>query len=165
MRLLVRQQDVEPDRGAPASRAPRLAASISPGPPPVITANPASPIARPISRARAYAGRRRRAGRAEDADRGADAGRATRSPGAQLALDQLQALWVGARGGDRALLGADDLLAESGWVTVGAELPCQVRVRGPDYLRESTWKHPNDHSSTFDETPATAPSARSTTGS
>ena len=74
---------LSPTEVAPASRAPRLAASISPGPPPVITANPASPIARPISRARAYSGSLgRRARRAEDADRGADLAPAPRSPGA-----------------------------------------------------------------------------------
>ena len=37
---------LSPTEVAPASWAPRLAASISPGPPPVITAKPASPIAR-----------------------------------------------------------------------------------------------------------------------
>ena len=44
---------LRPTEVAPASWAPRLAASISPGPPPVITANPASPMALPISRPRA----------------------------------------------------------------------------------------------------------------
>ena len=41
--LLVGQRDVQPDRWAPESRAPRLAASIAPGPPPVVTARPRSP--------------------------------------------------------------------------------------------------------------------------
>ena len=54
--LLVGEQDVEPDRG----RAGLLGAAVGglhrPGPPPVITAKPASPIARPIARARSYSG-------------------------------------------------------------------------------------------------------------
>ncbi len=37
-RLLVRQRDVAPTDVAPASRAPRLAASIKPPPPPVMIA-------------------------------------------------------------------------------------------------------------------------------
>ena len=45
---------LSPTERAPASRAPRFAASIVPGPPPVITAMPASPIARPTSRACSY---------------------------------------------------------------------------------------------------------------
>src|ERR671914_428270 len=45
-----------PIDSAPASRAPRLAASITPGPPPVMTAIPSSPIMRAVSRARAYSG-------------------------------------------------------------------------------------------------------------
>src|SRR4051794_10795691 len=45
-----------PTDSAPASRAPRLAASIEPGPPPVITARPRSPSRRPTSRASAYSG-------------------------------------------------------------------------------------------------------------
>ena len=40
-----------PIDSAPASRAPRLAASIAPGPPPVMTAKPAAPSRRPTSRA------------------------------------------------------------------------------------------------------------------
>ena len=47
---------LSPTESASASCAPRFAASIAPGPPPVITANPASPIARPVSRARSYSG-------------------------------------------------------------------------------------------------------------
>ena len=38
-----------PTEVPPASRAPWLAASIAPGPPPVITANPASASLRPTS--------------------------------------------------------------------------------------------------------------------
>src|ERR671914_1016140 len=45
-----------PIDNAPASRAPRLAASITPGRPPVMTAIPSSPIMRAVSRARAYSG-------------------------------------------------------------------------------------------------------------
>src|SRR4051812_8063155 len=45
-----------PTDSAPASRAPRLAASIEPGPPPVITARPRSPSRRPTSRASPYSG-------------------------------------------------------------------------------------------------------------
>jgi hypothetical protein len=40
----------------PASLAPLLAASMTPGPPPVITANPASASLRPASSATAYDG-------------------------------------------------------------------------------------------------------------
>jgi hypothetical protein len=42
-----------PIEQAPASRAPRFAASMIPGPPPVITAKPRSPSRRPTSRASA----------------------------------------------------------------------------------------------------------------
>ena len=45
-----------PTEQAPASCAPRLAASIAPGPPPVMTLKPASPSARPMRRASAYSG-------------------------------------------------------------------------------------------------------------
>src|SRR3546814_16065567 len=45
---------VRPIDNAPASRAPRLAASITPGPPPVITAKPARPRASATARAAAY---------------------------------------------------------------------------------------------------------------
>ena len=88
---------LSPTEVAPASWAPRLAASIMPGPPPVITANPASPIA-PADLAGAgvlgiVGGR---AGGAEDADRGPEVGERLEAR-AQLALDQRQALGVGAR--------------------------------------------------------------------
>ena len=59
----------------PASLAPLLAASIAPGPPPVITAKPASTSARPSCSAegvRRVVGRR--AGRAEHGDRRAELG-------------------------------------------------------------------------------------------
>ena len=42
-----------PIDSAPASFAPRLAASMRPGPPPVMTAMPLSPTMRAVSRARA----------------------------------------------------------------------------------------------------------------
>ena len=45
-----------PIEGTPASRAPRLAASMIPGPPPVMIAKPASPSSRAASRARSYSG-------------------------------------------------------------------------------------------------------------
>ena len=47
---------LSPIESAPASRAPRLAASMAPGPPPVMTARPASPTMRAVSRASAYSG-------------------------------------------------------------------------------------------------------------
>ena len=40
-----------PIEGAPASFAPRLAASMIPGPPPVMIASPLSPTRRAVSRA------------------------------------------------------------------------------------------------------------------
>ena len=46
---------LRPTDAASASWAPRFAASIIPGPPPVITAKPASPMARPVARAISYA--------------------------------------------------------------------------------------------------------------
>ncbi len=42
---------LQPTDGPPASRAPRLAASITPGPPPVITVKPSRATAAPTSRA------------------------------------------------------------------------------------------------------------------
>ena len=42
-----------PTEHAPTSCAPRFAASMIPGPPPVMTANPRSPSRRPTSRASA----------------------------------------------------------------------------------------------------------------
>ena len=45
-----------PIDSAPASWAPRLAASMTPGPPPVMIVNPASPSSRAVSRAAAYTG-------------------------------------------------------------------------------------------------------------
>ena len=45
-----------PIDGTPASRAPRLAASMIPGPPPVMIAKPASPSGRAAARARSYSG-------------------------------------------------------------------------------------------------------------
>src|SRR3546814_16920802 len=45
---------VRPIDNAPASRAPRLAASITPGPPPVITSKPAQPRASAPARDAAY---------------------------------------------------------------------------------------------------------------
>ena len=45
-----------PIEGTPASTAPRLAASMIPGPPPVMIAKPASPSRRAASRARSYSG-------------------------------------------------------------------------------------------------------------
>ena len=105
---------LSPTEVAPASWAPRLAASISPGPPPVITANPASPIARAdLARAGVERVARGRAGRAEDADRGPEVGERLEAL-AQLLLDQREALLVGAGRGHGGLLGADDLLAEGG---------------------------------------------------
>ena len=47
---------LSPTEGAPESTAPRFAASMIPGPPPVMTAKPASPSRRPTSRAAAYRG-------------------------------------------------------------------------------------------------------------
>src|SRR5215203_187431 len=47
---------LSPIEWAPASRAPRLAASMVPGPPPVMIAMPASPTSRAVSRASAYSG-------------------------------------------------------------------------------------------------------------
>ena len=52
--LLVRELDVEPDRSPPASAAPRLAASIRPGPPPVITVKPWSVRQAAVSRQSSY---------------------------------------------------------------------------------------------------------------
>src|SRR6185312_1529167 len=57
----------------PASQAPRLAASIAPGPPPVMTAYPASTRSRPTSLPRAYSGSSA-CTRAEDADGRAELG-------------------------------------------------------------------------------------------
>ena len=47
---------LSPIDSAPASRAPWLAASMIPGPPPVMIANPASPSCRAVSRASTQAG-------------------------------------------------------------------------------------------------------------
>ncbi len=47
---------LQPIDSAPASRAPRLAASMIPGPPPVMIPKPASPISRAVSLACAYCG-------------------------------------------------------------------------------------------------------------
>src|SRR4051794_4273686 len=46
----------KPTERPPPSRQPRFAASITPGPPPVTTAQPASPKSRAVSRASSYAG-------------------------------------------------------------------------------------------------------------
>src|SRR3954467_12876852 len=100
---------LQPMDSPPASRAPRLAASMMPGPPPVMTAKPASASRRPVSRAAADigadsggagAGKRaavlagggvhrvglRRAGRAEDGHGGADLGQRIEA-GDELAHD------------------------------------------------------------------------------
>ena len=45
---------LKPTERPPASLQPRFAASITPGPPPVTTANPASAKIRAVSRARRY---------------------------------------------------------------------------------------------------------------
>ena len=45
-----------PIEATPASLAPRLAASMTPGPPPVMIAKPASPSLRAASRACSYSG-------------------------------------------------------------------------------------------------------------
>ena len=45
---------LKPTESPPPSFAPRLAASITPGPPPVITAQPCSAKLRPTLRAAAY---------------------------------------------------------------------------------------------------------------
>ena len=65
MRLLVRQLDVEADRGRRRPRcAPRLAASMIPGPPPVMIAKPASPSLRAsLARVLVLAGGRAACGR------------------------------------------------------------------------------------------------------
>ena len=47
---------LKPTESPPASLQPRFAASITPGPPPVTTANPASANARPVARALSYVG-------------------------------------------------------------------------------------------------------------
>ena len=72
----MRQLDVAADRQAAALAAPRLAASMMPGPPPVMTAKPASasaPADRP-RRARRPGRRLRDPRRAEDGDRRPDLG-------------------------------------------------------------------------------------------
>ena len=47
---------LSPIESAPASRAPRLAASMMPGPPPVMTAKPGLADVRAVSRASSYSG-------------------------------------------------------------------------------------------------------------
>ena len=115
MRLLVREQDVEPDRGTPASCAPRLAASISPGAA-AGDHREAGLAERPgdLPGARVLGDRRRRAGGAEDADRGADVGQRL-EPVAQLAVDQPQALGVRARRERRRGCSAQMISSPSGW--------------------------------------------------
>ena len=97
---------------APDSLAPRLAASMIPGPPPVMIAKPASPSSRAVSRASAYSGwSARRARRAEHRHRGAHvAQRLEARP--QLVEHPLDAVLVGELRDDVRLLGGDDLLVE-----------------------------------------------------
>ena len=104
---------LSPIESAPASRAPRLAASIAPGPPPVMIAMPALAhqprgLARElvlgVVRAACAPSRRTRRPR----PRGASASK----PCVELGLDALDPRGVGERGDDRRLLRGDDLLVE-----------------------------------------------------
>ena len=101
-----------PIEGTPASRAPRLAASMIPGPPPVMIAKPASPSSR-AARARALVLGMvaRRARGAEDRDRLADV-RERGEPGAQLLVDPLDPRRVVEVGLDVDGLGLEQLLVE-----------------------------------------------------
>ena len=103
-----------PIESARASFAPRLAASIDPGPPPVITASPASPASCAVAARQLVLGVvARRARRAEDRHRRAHVRQRVEAH-AQLLLDPLQPRLVGERGEDRRLLGGEDLLVEGG---------------------------------------------------
>ena len=76
--LLVRQLDVEADDSPPPSWQPRFAASITPGPPPVTTAQPASANASPSRARRSYAGASRSRARSRRSTQ--PAGRCARPP-------------------------------------------------------------------------------------
>ena len=139
---------LSPTEAAPASRAPRLAASIRPGPPPVITAKPASPIARPISRARAYCGSLGGVRAEPKTQTAGPISRERLEALAQLRLDQGEPLLVGPRRRDRRLLGADDLLVGVGGSSGSwfAHRAVRFASGARDYLRKFPWKHPRDHS-------------------
>ena len=131
---------LSPTESTPASRAPRLAASMIPGPPPVITASPASPSARadlPGALVLGVVGRRAR--RAEDADRRAEPGRASRSRCAARARSARRRSASVRVEIDVALLGADDLLAEAGRSSgcvsgsrPGSRLPSRVHMEASE---------------------------------
>ena len=103
-----------PIEGAPASRAPRLAASMIPGPPPVMIAKPASPSIRAVARAAAYSGSC--AGvRAEPkidtaAPTCASASKPVRSSSEMRSIRAASVSWETTC----VLLGGDDLLVERG---------------------------------------------------
>ena len=99
-----------PIDGTPASRAPRLPASMIPGPPPVMIEKPARPSAAAVSRAFAYIGSSRGGARgAEDRDGLADVREAVEA-GPQLLVDPLHARGVVELGDDRRRVGLEQLL-------------------------------------------------------
>ena len=135
---------LQPIDSAPASRAPRLAASIRPGPPPVMTAKPARPSAAPSARASCVVGvARRRARRAEDRDGALDLPRARGSPAANSpAMSRTRSGVGGADLGRLAVEPQQELLVERGSAPFGLPLSGPSAVQPtrprPDAARRRT---------------------------